>query len=445
MIKSYLGDLLSGKRDLLHDISKKTSEIKSEIAQSNFIQDYRAGKEILLKPRDTTEYFDPDSQEFIPPPQPKVKSYINNVSTPTPKTKTYTKSNGISTLAKDVKTSKKLAQAPLAPEFTSEAILKALKFCKIKASFQNVQVGAYTDVFTFAISTEIKKAISAKEEICYQLGVDSIEIYSAGAGKINILIPREDTRTLYLLDYIDMTQKGTLQYIVGESVSSIKVDDLAKNPHLIISGGTGAGKTVTLDGILTTILINNTPEELQISLLDIKTVGLAKYQNVPHLYGEAILGLDKANAILKELNEIVIDMNERYAEMGKTGKEAKELFPTWVIVIDEVGMLISQEKKIVDPLVKIASLGRECGIHLLLATQTPRAEILGGEMKANLKQRILRTNNLNEDRVTGVKGGVKLRGDGDGYYQPLNSPEYKRVQTPYISKAEINNILAQLG
>jgi S-DNA-T family DNA segregation ATPase FtsK/SpoIIIE len=349
---------------------------------------------------------------------------------------------------------KKLENKKRVAEIEPNLIVKKFDSLRVDAKFNFVKVGSYSDVYNFTINSKMVTALKAKQELELQLGVQSVDMYGGDiGGTINMIIPRKDTRILWLEDYIYRTSPRTLEFVLGESVSEIVTQDFKRLPHLIISGGTGSGKTATIDSMLYTFVMNNTPEDLNLVIIDPKVVGLAKYSSIPHLWTPPIL--DNPEESYETLLDIVEEMGERYTIMAQNPtKKVEDLFPRMVVVIDELADLIDSDffekkeneakKDILSPINKIARKGRQCGIHLLLATQTARADIMRGQLKANVMQWVLSATNKNEVKVTGVVGSDKLRGNGDGYFKQIGSTEYQRVQAPFINEEDVIKLIKDI-
>jgi len=336
------------------------------------------------------------------------------------------------------------------PETDPQKIVRILDSLKISATFNSVKMGSNSDIFNFSIKSIMKKALKETQELELQLGVEGINIYGGEVGgTIDIVIPRKETKTLWLEDYIHKTTPSTLEFIAGESVNKIITQNLSKLPHIIISGGTGSGKTASIDNLLYTFIMNNTPDELELVIIDPKVVGLSKYSGIPHLVYEPILNNPQDSYGV--LQEMVNEMDIRYRTMAQNaGKRPEELFSRLVIVIDELADLFDSDYfkendiDILAPINKIARKGRQCNMHLLLATQTARADIMKGQLKANIEQWVLRATNKNEVRVTGAIGSDKLRGDGDGYLKLHGQSEFQRIQAPWIEESEVIRLIEEI-
>lgn len=196
------------------------------------------------------------------------------------------------------------------------------------------------------------------------------------------------------------------------------IADLVDAPHMLVAGTTGSGKSVLLNTIICGLLVKLTPVRLRLVMIDPKRVELSQYKGIPHMERSPIKTADEAVAVLDQL---VVLMEKRYTQMERRGlKNVKGLeleFPRIVVVVDEFAdLMLTAKKKIETPIVRLAQLGRAAGIHLIIATQSPRKDVLTGLIKANVPTRIaLTTADQRESLVILDHGGAeKLRGRGQG-------------------------------
>lgn len=194
--------------------------------------------------------------------------------------------------------------------------------------------------------------------------------------------------------------------------------DLVDAPHMLVAGTTGSGKSVLLNTIICGLLVKQTPVRLRLVMVDPKRVELSQYKGVPHMERPPLKTAEEAVAVL---NQLVGVMERRYTQMERRGlKNVKGLeleFPRIVVVVDEFAdLMLMAKKKIETPIVRLAQLGRAAGIHLIIATQSPRKDVLTGLIKANVPTRVaLVTADQRESMVILDHGGAeKLRGRGQG-------------------------------
>ena len=264
----------------------------------------------------------------------------------------------------------------------------------------------------------------------------------------NPSIPLLDkTKTNYLstnetLTHLKRLKRGSLEYILGHINGKLIIQDLHKEPHLIIGGKTGSGKTVTMFNILVSLVYSNTQETLKLSLIDPKilTFGDRRILNSSFLMEEPSIGdTNRALEILKNAYENMLD---RYRAMQDRGvKDYKKIgLYSHVIFIDEIYELVSEKKgkEILTYITKIASLGRQAGVHLVLATQSIRAEILSGSLKANINPLAHQVSNQTESNIIGIKNCHKLKGNGHGLKRLNGSNELVEFQSTYIDIEDDN-------
>ena len=211
--------------------------------------------------------------------------------------------------------------------------------------------------------------------------------------------------------------------------------------HLLIAGTTGGGKSVVLNNIIISLTAYNTPKRIKLFLFDAKRVEFNKFKNIPHLASEIITEPTQASQTLNFLVEV---METRYKILEEKGLEkAGGHFAKIVVIVDELTDLIQQSPQIKPLLARLLQKARACGIHLILATQSPRASILDGVTLANLPSRLaLKCASSRESvLILGHKGAEALTGKGDAIYKAQNTTEEKRVQAPYLTENEMQNIL----
>jgi S-DNA-T family DNA segregation ATPase FtsK/SpoIIIE len=232
----------------------------------------------------------------------------------------------------------------------------------------------------------------------------------------------------------------------GESV----VADLSKMPHLLIAGATGSGKTVCLDSIISSLVMCNTPEELQFLLIDPKRVELSAFDTLSHLASPVIVDNQKALGILRWANH---EMDERYRKLADAGvrniesyhkKDGSEPMPYLVIVIDELADLMAAKAEEVESAIcRLAQLARATGIHLVVATQRPSVDVVTGLIKANFPTRIsfAVVSQVDSRTILDRGGAEKLLGRGDMLYFPTEAARPKRIQGCFVSEQEINRLV----
>lgn len=240
---------------------------------------------------------------------------------------------------------------------------------------------------------------------------------------------------------------------VGRSVSGdVVTGALAKLPHLLIAGATGQGKSVFINALLVSLLMRNTPADLQLTLIDPKRVELTAYAAAPHLARPIVTEVTEA---VEAVEDLVARMEDRYQQFQHRGVKDVQGWndltdaPHWsrhVLVVDELADLMATGGKALEGhLARLAQLGRAAGIHLVLATQYPRADVVTQLIKQNIPSRICFTvaDPGASALVLGAGAGAdKLTGSGDALWAPVGQLQPERVQTPYVSADEITRVLA---
>ena len=256
-------------------------------------------------------------------------------------------------------------------------------------------------------------------------------------------IQRETRQNLNITAYAETMKKANpYSIIIGTDTegknNTATLDDLT---HLLIAGTTGSGKSVCLNNIIISLLCYNKPQNLGLILIDIKQVEFNTYKNAPHLISPICTDTATAKAVLLAL---VDEMEKRYTILKELGKEKNNgEFKKIAVIIDELSDLILTDETLKTPIIRLLQKARACGIHLIIATQSPRAKILDGVMLANLPTRIALTcANVRESMlILGHKGAEQLTGKGDALYKTQSTTNEKRVQIPYISKEQIKKLL----
>lgn len=269
-----------------------------------------------------------------------------------------------------------------------------------------------------------------------------VEVLTSSKAHFALAIPSETPRTVHF-----KTPLCTAQYDQGRGLSTVAglwtdstpaVLDLAEMPHTLIAGATGSGKSVLLHCLITGLLYKHTPATLKMIMIDPKQTELNMYAGIPHLLRPICTRPADAAALLADMCR---EMDARYKEMKAHGlREIGGLYPPILIVIDELADLMMISRKAVEPsLVRLAQLGRAAGMHLLIATQRPTANVVTGLIKANIPCRICLRVASWRDSMTVIdrKGGELLQGRGDGLIVLPTSPTAYRFQGAYISQGEL--------
>ena len=253
-------------------------------------------------------------------------------------------------------------------------------------------------------------------------------------------------------NFADASNRSKLAFALGQDVAGQPFSaDLSKMPHLLIAGATGSGKSVCVNAIIDSFLMNATPAEVKLILIDPKRVELAQYKGIPHLLTEVIVEPDKA---VNALKWTVGTMESRYAEFASRGvrniaayndglRPGQPRMPYVVVVIDELAdLMMVSAYEVEATITRIAQLARATGIHLVVATQRPSVQVITGLIKANIPSRIAfaMTSGVDSRTILDTTGAEDLLGRGDMLYQPIDAPRAVRLQGVLVTDPEIEAV-----
>lgn len=348
----------------------------------------------------------------------------------------------------------------------SELLKNTLADFGIDADVVNVNRGPVITLYEMQIAPGIKvnRVASLADDIAMALAAQRVRIVAPIPGKsaIGIEIPNRYREAVTLGDIVKSEEfqafHGNLVVALGKDILGNPVMlDLKKQPHLLIAGATGAGKSVCVNSIITSLIYHYEPNYLRFILIDPKMVELQLYNGLPHLLTPVIVDPQTAPMVLKwamhEMQRrycLLSDMNtrdiERYNDKIKGGTKGIERMPYIVIIIDEMADLMMTSKEVEGYITRIAQKARAVGIHLVVATQRPSVDIITGIIKANFPARIaFQVAQKNDSRtIIDQNGAEKLLGRGDMLYQPPTGSYPIRVQGGFISEEEIEKITGHL-
>tara|TARA_B110000014_G_C20123438_1_gene596611 strand:+ start:207 stop:2792 length:2586 start_codon:yes stop_codon:yes gene_type:complete len=250
--------------------------------------------------------------------------------------------------------------------------------------------------------------------------------------------------------YSSLAKKSPLPVALGKGSDGEEVSfDLSKMPHLLIAGATGSGKSVCINAIISGLIMEKDPTEMQMILIDPKRVELTPYNGIPHLITPVIVETEKVVGILKGLIQEMMDRYRRMEEVGvrnisSFNDKGGTKMPYIIIAIDELAdLMMTAAFDVEQSICRLAQLGRATGIHLIVATQRPSVDVITGLIKANFPSRIsfAVTSQIDSRTILDTNGAERLLGRGDMLYQPIDATRPTRVQNVYIGDEEISEIV----
>lgn len=324
-----------------------------------------------------------------------------------------------------------------------------------------------------AAGVRVSKITGLADDIALNLAAMSVRIEAPVPGKacIGIEVPNDHRDTVSLRELIDSEEyrkaKGKLTFAVGKDIEgNIIIGDIAKMPHMLVAGTTGSGKSVFTNSIILSILYHASPDKVKLILIDPKKVEFPIYNKIPHLLipvvteplkaagalGWAVNEMNKrylmfeANNVknLQEFNDMVLEERNKPAEEQDEVRAKIDLLPQIVIVVDEFAdLMMAARSEVEDSVLRLAQLARAAGIHMIIATQSPRADVLTGLIKSNIPSRVSLSVSSNVDSrvILDESGAEKLLGNGDLLYKPVGVKKPIRMQSGYAATSEIREVV----
>ena len=360
---------------------------------------------------------------------------------------------------------------------SSACLLDTLDSFNIEAQIIGIVRGPSVTRFELTIPRGIKisRITTLSDDIALSLGAANVRIAPIpDKVAVGIEVPNKTVNTVFIRECIGspafVNAKSRLSFAVGKDITGKPViGDIAKMPHMLIAGTTGSGKSVCINSMLISLLYKSTPEEVRLIMVDPKMVELGNYNGIPHLLIPVVTDPKKAAGAL---NWAVGEMERRYklfadhqvrnlvgyndlmrsekakAEQTEDGHpEQYQVLPQIVIVIDELAdLMMVAAKEVENSICRIAQKARAAGMHLVVATQRPSADVITGIMKANIPSRIAFAvaSQIESRIILDTTGAEKLIGKGDMLYAPLGEGKPTRVQGCFISNEEIEAVIARI-
>jgi hypothetical protein len=316
--------------------------------------------------------------------------------------------------------------------------------------------------------TRVSRIMALQNDLALVLEARSIRMEAPVPGRpyVGVEIPNKNSRLVTLREVLESKEyqsaraKSKLAVALGKDVAgAVRVGDLARMPHLLIAGATGAGKSVCINAIIATFLMQATPDDLRLLLVDPKMVELTHYNGVPHLLMPVVTEVDTVVGLLKNA---IHEMERRYRLFSRLGVRNLDSYrklrnerlargdnslqnlPSIVIIIDELADLMMTAPEEVESLIcRLAQLARATGIHLVVATQRPSVDVITGLIKANIPTRIsfMVSSAIDSRTIIDMGGAERLLGRGDMLYLPADAGKPERIQGAFVADEEIERLV----
>ncbi len=316
--------------------------------------------------------------------------------------------------------------------------------------------------FTLESGVKLSKVTNLADDIALALGASGVRIAPIPnkSSVIGIEVPNRTVSMVLIRDVIEsrdfLEHKSHTAFAVGKDISNREiVGDISKMPHMLVAGTTGSGKSVCTNSLIISLLYKSSPEDVRFIMVDPKMVELAPYNGIPHLLIPVVTDAKKAAGALqwavfemmkryKTFSELGVKKLEEYNALAKQREDLPHMASV-VVVIDELAdLMVVAAKEVEESICRVAQMGRAAGMHLVIATQRPSADVITGLMKANIPSRIAFAVDgaVNSRIILDQTGAEKLVGHGDMLYAPLGIGKPLRVQGCYITPEEIERVVA---
>ena len=344
-----------------------------------------------------------------------------------------------------------------------ERLNATLKSFSIDAHIVNVIRGPSVTRYEVELDAGVKlsKLTNLSDDIALALGATGVRI-AAIPDKISVVgieVPNKQVSTVYIREVIEsnsfVRHKSNICFAVGKDIGGkCIVGDISRLPHMLIAGTTGSGKSVCTNSLIISLLYKSRPEDVRLIMVDPKMVELGVYNGIPHLLIPVVTDPKKAAGALQWA---VTEMMRRYKTMADAkvreideynrkvaATDPSQKLPRIVVVIDELAdLMLVAAKEVEESICRVAQMGRAAGMHLIIATQRPSADVITGLMKANIPSRIAFAvaSSLESRIILDTPGAEKLVGKGDMLYAPLGTGKPQRVQGCFITDGEVQSVV----
>ncbi|MCU6795396.1 DNA translocase FtsK [Paenibacillus sp. WQ 127069] len=311
------------------------------------------------------------------------------------------------------------------------------------------------------VGVKVSRIVSLTDDIALALAAKDIRMEAPIPGKaaIGIEVPNAEVSIVTMREVMETAvfqdSSAKLSITLGRDIAGQPiVGNLARMPHLLVAGATGSGKSVCINGIITSILYKAKPNEVRFLMVDPKMVELNVYNGIPHLLAPVVTDPKRASLALKK---VVVEMEKRYELFSKSGTRNLEGYnamlletksgaplPYIVVIVDELAdLMMVAANDVEDAICRLAQMARAAGIHLIIATQRPSVDVITGVIKANIPSRIAFgvSSNVDSRTILDMAGAEKLLGRGDMLYLPMGASKPVRVQGAFLSDNEVEDVV----
>jgi len=348
----------------------------------------------------------------------------------------------------------------------TEQLEQTLAVFGVKAKVIHVSCGPTITRYELQLAPGIRvnKVANLSDDIALSLAATGVRIEAPIPGKaaIGIEVPNKEVSMVTIRDVLSSQEfsdadKGVVVALGKDIAGRTIITDLSKMPHLLIAGATGSGKSVCMNCMITSLLYRFSPEQIKLIMIDPKVVEMATYNGIPHLLAPVVTDPKKAAGVLKSVTK---EMDRRYElfaafsvkNIGQFNEKVlhddhREPLPYWIVFIDELAdLMIVARDEVEESIIRIAQLARAAGIHLVIGTQRPSADIITGSIKANIPSRIAFavSSGIDSRIILDMNGAEKLLGRGDMLFQPMGIPKPMRIQGSYISETEVEAVVSHV-
>ncbi|WP_424960627.1 DNA translocase FtsK [Macrococcus lamae] len=341
-----------------------------------------------------------------------------------------------------------------------------LKNFGVNAKVSQIRIGPAVTQYEVqpAMGVKVSRIVNLSNDIALALAAKDIRIEAPIPGKsaVGIEVPNNSVSMVTLREVLEdePVEENKLKVVLGRNISGDAITaELNKMPHLLVAGSTGSGKSVCINGIITSILMNAKPHEVKLMMIDPKMVELNVYNGIPHLLTPVVTNPQKA---AQALQKIVGEMERRYDLFSHTGTrniegynqyltrqntelgEKNAKLPYIVVIVDELAdLMMVASKDVESAIMRIAQMARAAGIHLIIATQRPSVDVITGLIKANIPSRIAFavSSQIDSRTILDSQGAEKLLGRGDMLFLPSGQSKPTRIQGAFLSDKEVESVV----